>query len=138
MNAFDIKLNKIIAPEALRDLYLSAPLANRPTTDLSLLKKMLEHANLVISCWKDSQLIGVCRAFSDFSYVTYVSDLAIHADYQNKGIGRSLLDHTKKESGLGVKIVLLSAPSANSYYEKLNFISHPRAWVHENKENISC
>lgn len=50
---------------------------NRPTNDLSRIKTMFENANLIMSAWDGDQLVGLCRALTDFSYCCYLSDLAV-------------------------------------------------------------
>jgi predicted N-acetyltransferase YhbS len=92
---------------------------------------MVKNANLTVSAWKGDTLVGLCRCLSDFAYVTYIADLAVAKDYQKSGIGKELIARTQDASGEGVKIVLLSAPSANDYYPHIGFEPHPRAWILE-------
>jgi predicted N-acetyltransferase YhbS len=60
--------------------------------------------------------------------VTYLSDIAVSLPYQRSGIGRALIDATRKEAPLA-KIVLLSAPAATEYYPHIGFSQHNSAWV---------
>ena len=55
-------------------------------------------------------LIGVARSITDFVYCTYLSDLAVDVKYQKKGIGKRLIEETKKQTPQA-KLILLSAPS---------------------------
>ena len=100
----------------------------RPLEDRSRVKAFLSNASILVSAWHDARLIGLCRSLSDFSYVTYVCDIAVHQDYQNQGVGKTLISMTQKESGHYCRLVLLSNTRANDYYPKLGFQSHPRAW----------
>ncbi|MDI3422581.1 GNAT family N-acetyltransferase [Streptomyces luteolus] len=101
----------------------------RPVEDRERFAAMLEHANLVLVA-RDEQgaLIGIVRAVSDFSYVTYVSDIAVVRDHQRTGIGRALLDATR-DAAPAAKLVLLSAPAAVDYYPHIGFTRHESAWV---------
>ncbi len=57
-------------------------------------------------------MIGVARAITDFSYCTYLSDLAVDKAYQGRGIGRRLIAETHTTAGLQTSLILLSAPDA--------------------------
>ncbi|AJE85516.1 putative acetyltransferase [Streptomyces albus] len=101
----------------------------RPIEDRERFAAMLRGANLVVVCrTEEGRLIGIARSVSDFSYVTYLSDIAVSADFQRAGIGRALIAGTQAETP-GVKIVLLSAPAAVDYYPHLGFTRHESAWV---------
>ena len=101
----------------------------RPVEDKDKMQALIEHANVVISAWDNSTLVGLCRGFSDFNFVTYISDLAVLKDYQNQGIGKELLAKVKDFTDHSTRLVLLSNVGANAYYDKLGFSRHDRAWV---------
>jgi ribosomal protein S18 acetylase RimI-like enzyme len=103
----------------------------RPVDDRDRMKDLIQHASILCTAYNNKKLVGICRALSDFSYVTYISDLAVHPDFQAQHIGKALLEKTKEKSGTVDKIVLLSNIKANTYYPQLGFNSHPRAWVKE-------
>ncbi len=89
---------------------------------------MIRNANLIVVCRIDDKLIGISRSISDFSYVTYLADIAVSREYQRSGIGKALIEATRKEAPQA-KIVLLSAPAATNYYPHIGFSSHNSAWV---------
>lgn len=93
----------------------------RPTQDIPRIRAMFEHASLVISAWDGETLIGVCRALTDFSYCCYLSDLAVDAVYQKRGIGTRMIEKVKDSIGEEVSLILLSAPDAMDYYPKIGF-----------------
>jgi GNAT superfamily N-acetyltransferase len=112
------------------DLYQRSTLgARRPVNRPDVFAGMLEHANLTVTAWDGGRLVGISRSLTDFSYVAYLSDLAVDAEYQNKGIGRQLIAETRARLKPECMIVLLSAPQANGYYPKVGFEHHPGAWV---------
>ena len=113
-----------------QDSFLESP---RPIEDAETMKNMLKNATILVSAWDKKTLVGVCRSLSDFAYVTYVSDLAVHKNYQRRGIGKQLLQHVQEKSGLKCKLVLLSNTQANSYYPELGFNHHNRAWTIESR-----
>ena len=101
----------------------------RPVEDKLKMEALIDHANVIITAWDNKTLVGICRGFSDFNFVTYISDLAVLKDYQTQGIGKELLAKVKDFTDHSTRLVLLSNVSANTYYEKLGFSRHDRAWV---------
>jgi len=53
------------------------------------MRLMLANANLVVTAWDGELLVGIARSVSDFSYATYLSDLAVRLSHQKRGIGAS-------------------------------------------------
>lgn len=90
----------------------------RPVNEPERLQKMLEHGNLIVTARENGKLIGVSRSLTDFLYCTYLSDLAVDATYQKKGIGRELIRQTKLATPQA-KLILLAAPAAIPYYPKI-------------------
>jgi predicted N-acetyltransferase YhbS len=114
------------------DLYHRSRLGERrPVHRPDIIAGMLENATLTVTAWDGGRLVGISRSLTDFTYVAYLSDLAVDAGYQNKGIGRQLIAETRARLKPECKIVLLAAPEANGYYAKVGFELHPRAWVLE-------
>lgn len=112
------------------EVYRSSGLGERrPADDRERMAAMVRNANLVlIARESDGTLVGIARSVSDFSYVTYLSDIAVSGTHQRSGIGRALIDATRKEAPTA-KIVLLSAPAATEYYPHIGFTAHNSAWV---------
>lgn len=103
--------------------------ARRPLEDEACLSGMLEHANLIATCWEGDQLVGIARSVTDFHYCCYLSDLAVDEAYQKQGIGRKLIDLTQSKLGPRATLILLSAPAAVEYYPHIGMEQHPSAWV---------
>jgi GNAT superfamily N-acetyltransferase len=113
----------------VRAVYLSSGLGERrPVADEERFTAMVRNANLVVVCRVENELVGIARSISDFSYVTYLSDIAVAREYQRSGIGRALIDATRQVAPQA-KIVLLSAPAATDYYPHIGFSRHDSAWV---------
>jgi len=119
-----LNLDEVIA------LYEASTLGERrPIAERHRMAAMLKNANLVVSAWEGSLLVGISRALSDFSYVTYLSDLAVRVSHQRIGIGKELIRQTQKAGGPQTRVILLSAPAATSYYPRVGFTQHPSAWM---------
>jgi GNAT superfamily N-acetyltransferase len=116
--------------DALIELYRASTLgARRPVDDRGRMEAMLRHANLVVTAWDGDLLVGVSRALSDFSFATYLSDLAVRESHQRLGIGRELIRRTQALSGKHAKLILLAAPAAEQYYPHVGFTHHSQAWT---------
>jgi GNAT superfamily N-acetyltransferase len=116
--------------DALIELYRASTLGERrPVDDRERMAAMLRHANLIVTAWDDDLLVGVSRAMSDFSFVTYLSDLAVRVSHQKKGIGKELMRRTQALAGRHAKLILLAAPAAEQYYPHVGFTHHPQAWI---------
>lgn len=102
---------------------------SRPTKDIPRIAQMFANANVVISAWDGTRLIGVSRALTDYSYCCYLSDLAVDAAYQKHGIGRELIRRTQSIIGDEVSLILMSAPSAMAYYPKVGFALADNAYI---------
>jgi len=123
------------------DVYRSSGLGERrPILETDRFIEMVGNANLIVVCRTDDRLVGIARSISDFSYVTYLSDIAVSGEYQRQGIGRALIEATRQEAPQA-KIVLLSAPMATSYYPHIGFSRHDSAWVmnpSDQREELGC
>ncbi|MER8478297.1 GNAT family N-acetyltransferase [Mesorhizobium sp. M1163] len=96
--------------------------ANRPVDDDTRLNAMLSGANLVFTARLDTEgkpLVGVARGVTDFSWVCYVSELAVCKSAQGLGIGKGLLDEARRQLGPSVAISLISMPDAVGFYERI-------------------
>ena len=115
--------------DAVIELYRASTLGERrPIEDRERMRLMLANANLVITAWDGDLLAGIARSVTDFSYATYLSDLAVRASHQKQGIGRELIRRTQVEGGRAT-VILLSAPKAVEYYPHIGMKPHPSAWV---------
>ena len=110
----EYKVGIVPSPDAIIDVYNSSGI-NRPTDDYDRIQKMYQNSNLIVSAWNEDQLVGVARSVTDFCYCCYLSDLAVRADYQKMGIGKILIELTKKEIGDQTMLLLLSAPNAMTW-----------------------
>lgn len=112
------------------DLYRRSTLGERrPVNRPDVFTQMLRHADVTITAWNGDTLVGIARTLTDFGYVAYLADLAVDEAHQRRGIGRRLVEETRRRLGSNCTLVLLAAPKANEYYAKLGFQSHPRAWT---------
>lgn len=126
-------LEPSLSPEAFVDLLERSTLAERrPVDDPPTIRGMLEHADLIVTARlgsADGRLVGLSRAITDYSYCTYLSDLAVDAAYQKLGIGRELIRRTHEAAGLNTTLILLAAPRAREYYPHIGMQGHDSCWI---------
>jgi GNAT superfamily N-acetyltransferase len=126
----EYKVGNDLDLDAVIELYRDSTLGERrPIEDRERMLAMVQNANLVVTAWDKGLLVGISRAISDFSFVTYLSDLAVRKSHQKKGIGKELIRRTQIESGSKILLVLLSAPAAEKFYPHVGFTHHPQAWI---------
>ncbi|MEW2393185.1 GNAT family N-acetyltransferase [Streptomyces venezuelae] len=120
----DLDLDEVLA------VYHASGLGERrPVEDRERMAAMVREANLVVVAREaDGTLIGIARSISDFSYVTYLSDIAVIRRHQRSGVGLALMEETRRQAP-DAKVVLLSAPAATGYYPRVGFTRHESAWV---------
>ena len=124
MSEIIFKVEKSLDASEFIDVLKNSTLAERrPIDDIQRITSMCNNANLIATARLNGKLIGVARSITDFVYCTYLSDLAVDRKYQNKGIGKRLIEETKKQTPQA-KLILLSAPAAIDYYPKIGMTKH--------------
>ena len=116
------------ADEFIDVLVRSTLAERRPVADRPTIESMLAHAAVIVTARDGRRLVGVSRAISDFSFCTYLSDLAVDQAYQGQGIGRELIRRTHTAAGLNTSLVLLAAPKAQTYYPHVGMTKHDSCW----------
>ena len=119
-----------LSPAEFIDVLKRSTLAERrPVDDPQRIARMLANADLIVTARVDGLLVGVSRAVADFSYCTYLSDLAVDATFKGRGIGRELIARTHREAGLQTTLILVAAPKARTYYPHIGMTPHDSCWI---------
>lgn len=114
------------ADEFIDVLKRSTLAERRPVNERGRIETMLANANLIITARnEEGLLVGVSRCVTDFSFCCYCSDLAVDAAWQGKGIGERLIEESAAEAGEYAHFLLLSAPRAIGFYERIGMRRHP-------------
>lgn len=112
------------------DLLVRSGLAERrPLDEPETIRGMLKHANILVTARIEDSLVGISRAITDYSFCTYLSDLAVDEAYQRRGIGRELLRRTHEATSRQTTLILLAAPKAREYSPHLGMMKHDSCWV---------
>ena len=124
MDEIIYSLEKSLDPDEFIEVLKKSTLAERrPVDDEQRITTMCNNANLIVTARLNGILVGVARSITDFVYCTYLSDLAVDVKHQKKGIGKKLIEETKKATPQA-KLILLSAPAAIDYYPKIGMKKH--------------
>jgi ribosomal protein S18 acetylase RimI-like enzyme len=111
--------------------------ATRPTGDRLRMQQMLDRADLVVTARldrPDRALVGVARSITDFSWCCYLSELAVSSSAQGLGVGKSLIDETRRLLGPRVSLVLASMPESVGFYERIGMPRQPDAFWFKRSE----
>lgn len=112
------------------DILIRSTLAQRrPIYEPETIAGMLRHADLLVTARAGELLVGVSRAITDFSFCTYLSDLAVDVAWQKRGIGQELVRRTHATAGLHTSLILLAAPQAVNYYPHIGMTPHNSCWI---------
>lgn len=123
-----ITINKEINLYELEELCDSVGWVRRP---IKKVKTALDNSFITV-CLLEKQkkrnlLIGFARATSDHSFNATIWDVVIHPNFQNKGLGKVLMNELIKE--LRYKdistITLFADPQVLNFYRNLGFMSDP-------------
>jgi predicted N-acetyltransferase YhbS len=134
MITYQIESNLSI--EEFRMILISSTLGERrPVDEPERIQKMLEFGNLIITARDNGRLIGVSRSLTDFTFCTYLSDLAVDIKFHKGGIGRELIRRTKLAAPMA-KLILLAAPAAVSYYPKIGMTRHENCFYLDDVNNL--
>jgi ribosomal protein S18 acetylase RimI-like enzyme len=129
------QVEKDLSVAEFRDVLVRSTLGERrPIDDNDRLEKMCKNADIMLTARFEGKLVGVSRSLSDFTWATYLSDLAVDIEFQHLGIGKRMIAETKKL--VQGKLILLSAPAARAYYPKIGMTQFEYAFYIDNLDEI--
>lgn len=111
--------------------------ATRPTGNRPRMQQMIDQADLVVTARldrPDRALVGVARSITDFSWCCYLSELAVSSTAQGLGVGKGLIDETRRQLGPRVSLVLASMPESVGFYERIGMPRQPDAFCFKRSE----
>ncbi len=89
--------SEIDADEAI-ELYAAVGWGTAEQYRMGLVRDALDNTMLLVQArTSDGRLVGMARVFGDGHLVSHVSEILVHPDFQQIGVGRAMLDLVKKE-----------------------------------------
>lgn len=103
----------------LAALYRIAPLGNKKADELQI-----AFTNSMFKCFvRDNELlVGAGRAVADGIDCAYLCDVAVHPDFQRRGLGREIITRLMELSRGHKKIILYANPGSEGFYRKFGFL----------------
>jgi ribosomal protein S18 acetylase RimI-like enzyme len=83
-------------------------------------KRAFHNSHTVVFVFDSEHLIGFGRVISDGEYQAAIYDVAILPEYQQKGIGKQIIQHIIERTP-GCNYILYAAPGKELFYEKIDF-----------------
>jgi len=131
-----IETRKIVTSQQLNDLCTAVGWQSR---SLDKLEQAINSSFKYVSAWhiEREQLVGFARAVSDGVYQATLLDIAVHPDFQGRGIGKAIVKTITQQLYIAqvVDITLFASPHVADFYHQLGFISQPHdlqwmLWCH--------
>ena len=96
---------------------------NSYTKDIDSLIKSIKNSLKVISVWDKDLLVGLIRVIGDRHSIIYIQDILILQKYQNRGIGKRLIEIIlDKYKNVMQKVLLTDKEEKNIlFYKKVGF-----------------
>lgn len=77
------------------------------------------NSTFVFSAWIDGKLVGCVRVLSDLHFRSIILDLAVLPEFQNKGIGKELVQRCRNSCRNSEWLV--QTDRAKNFYEQIGF-----------------
>lgn len=71
----------------------------------------------------DGELVAAARAISDFTFASYLCDVAVHPHYQGRGWGKALMERVMLDLAPLGKVFIYAVHGKIDFYRRFNF--HP-------------
>jgi len=98
-------------------VFKRAPLGDR---DPTILRQVFTNSGVRCFAWIDQEIVAAGRAITDGVRYAAIFDVVVLPEYQNKGIGKQIMDYLIAHSG-AENVLLHSMPGKEGYYSRLGF-----------------
>ncbi|MBQ9906292.1 MAG: GNAT family N-acetyltransferase [Oscillospiraceae bacterium] len=105
--------------EQLQDLFLSVKWSSGHYPEK--LQIAMRNFETVYTAWDGETLVGLCCAMDDGIMTAYIHYLLVRPAYQDKGIGRALVERMKENYKDYLRIVLVAYNKEVRFYEACGF-----------------
>ena len=103
---------------ALCKVFRLAPLGTREPEKLKI---AAENSHTVCSAYVGQDIIGFGRAISDGQYQSAIYDVVVLPEYQNNGVGKSIMEAILEKLPKNGPVLIFVAPGKQSFYGKFGF-----------------
>ncbi|CAM3832039.1 GNAT family N-acetyltransferase [Rouxiella silvae] len=134
---FDIMSNDGISSVDWQRLADILELSGLNKRDLGKLKQGFEHSQFRYLGYCEGELVATARAISDFTSASYLSDVAIHPDFQGRGFGKILMDRVMRDLAPLGKVIIYAVPDKIEFYKRFSFHPLLTAMTYVEGENLT-
>ena len=86
------------------------------------IKQMLANSNVIITLWKNNNLVGFGRATTDQVYRAVLWDIVVSQDLQRIGLGKIIVEELLKDKKINsAEKVYLMTTNSEEFYKQLGF-----------------
>ncbi len=103
---------------ALCEIFRLAPLGTR---EPGKLKTAAENSHTVCAAYVDQKIIGFGRAISDNQYQSAIYDVVVLPEFQNQGVGKSIIEALLVKLPKDAPVLIFVAPGKQGFYRKFGF-----------------
>ncbi len=103
---------------ALSELYRVAPLGDKSP---AFLEEVFNNSRYKWFVRDGERVVAAGRALADGLDCSYLCDVAVHPDFQARGIGKEIVSRLVKQSEGHRKVILYANPGKEGFYEALGF-----------------
>jgi aralkylamine N-acetyltransferase len=103
---------------ALCEIFRLAPLGTREPEKL---RKAAENSHTVCSAYDNGKIIGFGRAISDKHYQSAIYDVVVLPEYQNRGVGKSIMKSLLEKLPKSGPVLIFVTPGKQDFYRNFGF-----------------
>ena len=136
MNKIKYKYQKDISKDQVIALYESVQWSSAEKPNVLL--KALKNSHTVVTAWDGQKLVGLGNAISDGHLVVYYPHLAVHPEYQGKGIGTEIVERMQEKYQDFHQQSLIADGKAVEFYKKCGFVkagSCQALWIYKGHDH---
>ncbi len=87
----------------------------------------LKNSLFSLVAFDNGDVVGIGRIIGDGGLYFYIQDLIVHPEYQNKGLGKTLINellhYIKTNAKRGAFVCLMAAKGYKKYYEQFGYMA---------------
>ena len=105
--------------DELSNLYRIAPLGEKPP---DALETVMGNSRYKCFVYDGEVLVGAGRVVADGLDAAYIADIAVHPEYQGRGVGQAIVRRLVDLADGHRRIILYANPGREGFYRKLGFL----------------
>jgi aralkylamine N-acetyltransferase len=105
-----------------------------PDMKASRIKKAFSNSSFVRFVFDQEKLVGVGRTVDDGEFYGWIVDLAVHPDYQGRGIGKTILSELEQAMKPFFTTMLTSVPNKEEFYQNQGWCKQSSAYIYPRSE----